>query len=277
MTTAATSGVQRAARAARHSVTLAHASRVGLAGRGVFYLVLAYLAAQIGVQGGGRQADAEGVFRTVAAQPLGTAAITVAAFGVLAFALARVAAGIGDRGVSLARRASAVGQGGTYLAIAAFTTYFLLKPAHTGPANGGTEQTEVHHLFGVPLGAALLVAIGVTIVALCGWQIWNALSQGYAAGMATEKMAPRLHWLLRATGTVGIAVRAAAVVPLGVLLVVAALTHRAATGVGLNAVLDELAAHWWGLVLLALITTGFGLFAIYSFLEAGYRKVHSGC
>lgn len=86
-------------------------------------------------------------------------------------------------------------------------------------------------------------------------------------------MPQALRWLLRLTGTVGIALRAAAIAPLGVLFVVAAVTRHAGRAKGLDATLHVLAGHWWGLVLLALMATGFSLFAVYSFLEAGYRQV----
>lgn len=196
----------RAGRTPRGSATLTGASRVGLAGRGVFYLILTYLVVRIGAKSATGQADANGVFRTVTAQPLGAAAIVVAVLGVLAFGAARIAAALGDRRVSFGRRVSAAGQGCTYLVLAAFTTYYLVTAAPTGTTQVGSEQTHqsgAGTVLAEPAGRLLLAALGVVVVGVCLWQIWNALAQNYVAGIADEQMPRALGWLLRFTGTGG--------------------------------------------------------------------------
>lgn len=269
-------GVRRAAQVLRGSDTLIGLARVGLAGRGLFYLILTYLVLRIAVRSTAGQADANGVFRTITAQPFGTAAVLLADVGILAFGIARIAAAVGDRGVSGIRRVTAAGQGGTYLMLAGFTTYFLISAGQSGSTKVGSEQTHqsgAGSVLAEPAGRGLLAILGVGVVVVCLWQIWNAVRQNYVTGIADQQMPRVLRWLLRFAGTVGIAARAASIVPIGVLYVAAAATGRPGEAKGLDSTLHQLAGRRWGLLLLGLMAAGFGLFAIYSFLEAGYRQV----
>lgn len=64
-------------------------------------------------------------------------------------------------------------------------------------------------------------------------------------------------------------------VPVGVFLVAAAVQLRPSDAKGIDGELLSLSGRVWGSVVLAAVALGLGLFAVYSGLEARYRKVVS--
>jgi hypothetical protein len=158
-----------------------------------------------------------------------------------------------------------------YAALGAFTTSFLL-----GNHGGGSEQSHrsmTARVLHAPAGRYALAAVGVGIIAFYGYQLWEALTQGFESGLDDKRMPRTLRTVAAVTGTAGIAARAFAFTPIGVFLIVAAATYDPQNAKGLDALLRDVASHWWGLVLLAMVSLGFVAFAAYSFLEAAYRKV----
>jgi hypothetical protein len=265
----------KAASRARRSDVLQRTARLGLVARGIFYLLLAGLSARLAFAGGGQQADANGALGTVVAQPLGKVGVAAAAGGLLAFAMARLIAAVAaalkrDRdGWWPAVRAA--GETVAYAAIAAFTISFLL-----GNHSGGSEQSHrsmTAKLLEAPAGRYAIAAIGVAIVAFYGYQAWVALTQEFESGLDEHRMPRWLRKTATIAGTAGIAARVIAFAPIGVFLLVAAVTYDPNKAKGLDGMLRDAADHWWGIAVLALVSCGFAAFAVYSFLEAAYRKV----
>jgi uncharacterized protein DUF1206 len=77
-------------------------------------------------------------------------------------------------------------------------------------------------------------------------------------------------------GAAGIAGRAATIVPVGVFLVLAAVSADPGRARGLDAYLDELRRTGPGQALVWTVAAGLTIFACYTLLEARYRNVHAG-
>ena len=245
--------------------------------RAGFYLLLAYLAACIAVGGSRRdtaQANAHGALAVVAGQPGGRAALAAAAVGFAAFATVRLAAAYADRRVGRWRRVTTAGQALFYLAMAGATAAFVRGDRQTGSAQQQDSTAVV--LIGSPIGRLATAVAGLLVVGVCLWQLRLAVNGGFADSLVTHHLSRRARSVLHTVGRVGIVSRAAALLPLGGLLLLAAVRGRARTARDLDQLLDSLARDPVGHPLVWAAAGGFLVFGLFSLLESRYRAVHAG-
>lgn len=252
------------------------AARLGLAARGIFYLVLAALALGllVGHPPSGREANANGALAAVASTGVGRLLLAGAGIGFLAFAVARVVGACTDRRPGRLRRASTAGQGLVYLALAASTASFLAGHRSTGSEQQQQRMTGV--VLALPGGRLLLVTAGLVMLGVCCWQLIVAARDHFSDTLHVERMSRPARKIMILTGRVGIPARALALAPVGVFLVVAGVTADRHRAVGLDAFLLRLMPTAWGRIAVALIVIGFVVFAAYSFFDARFRDVSSG-
>jgi hypothetical protein len=250
-------------------------ARLGLVARAVFYLLLAGLAVNLllGARGG-EQTNANGALSQVAAAPVGLALLTGAALGFAVFGVVRVAAAVRDHRLGRLRRTSTAGQGLLYVAMAAGTAAFVLGSRSTGSEQ--QQRDTATRLIALPFGRVLLAAAGVVVLAMCAWQVVVAVRGHFADSLSDERMGEGARRATVLTARIGIPARAAAVAPVGVFLVVAALRADPREAKGLDALLLEASGTPVGRLLVGLAAAGFVVFAVYSLLEARYRQVSSG-
>ncbi|MBD0293478.1 MAG: DUF1206 domain-containing protein [Jiangellaceae bacterium] len=260
----------------RQSTPVRIVARVGLVARAVFYLLLAYLAGAIaaGWDKDGRQVNANGALATVADTGIGLAALWVAAIGFAMFGVIRIAGAIGDRDVGRLRRLGTAGQGVFYLFLAFATVMFLLGRRETGSEQ--QHESTTARLLNEPAGRWLVGAVGAVVVAVCLYQLWVAVSRRFTDSLRTEEMSPVTRRLTRVVGIAGIVARAAIVAPVGVFLVLAAVTAEPGEARGLDAYLAELSTTAGGRVLVWTVAAGFVVFAVYTLFEVRYRNVGAG-
>lgn len=266
--------VRRGAQWLRESRGLDLLARVGLVGRGVFYLILAYLSARIAVGAGGQPANANGALAAVASSGIGFVLLVVAAVGFVAFAVTRLAGAYADRRAGCWRRLSTAGQAIVYLALAAATTAYVLGQHKTGSEQ--QQRATTARLLVLPGGRWMVAAIGVVVLAVCAWQTRVGFASHYEDTLDTARMSRPVLAVTRFVGSVGIIARAAAFLPVGIFLVVAAFTANPRQSKGLDALLLELTREWWGRTVVVAVALGFLIFAVYTFLEARYREVQAG-
>jgi hypothetical protein len=264
----------RAVQRFRRSDVAQLVARGGLLARGLLYLVLAYLAASLAAGWGSRPANANGALTTVSAQPAGWAALVGAAVGFAAFGLMRLAGAYGDRTVGRLRRLSTAGQAVCYLAMSAVTVSFLVGDRRAGSSRQ-SDSTAVL-LVSSTTGRLLMAAAGVVVVCVCTWQLRLAWQGGYADSLDTTGLSGSAQVAAEVVGRVGIIARAAAVLPVGALLVLAAWQARPGTARDLDQLLDGLVHDPGGRVLVWTVAAGFLVFALYSLVEVRYRQVHAG-
>ena len=249
-------------------------ARAGLVARAVFYLVLASLVVRVAAQGGGSgpQANPNGALSVVASDWAGMVAIAAAAVGFLALGLVRLAGAVRDRKATLGRRFVTFVKGLFYVAVAWVPLSFLLGRRQTGSEQA--QQGQAARLFGWPGGRELMVLLGLIVVGICVFQIREALQQDFADGMNLRRASRWARRLVELAGTVGLVARALVLMPIGVLLVVAAVQADPAHAKGLDGELATLAGKaWWGPAILGLVAVGLLVFALYAGLEAKYRQV----
>ena len=273
-----TAAARRRGRAAAQAVGRRRGARVaaraGYAARTVFYLLLAGLVARTAFDrgAGGKQTNAHGAMSVIASTPLGKAALAGAALGFLALGVVRFAGAVRDRKAETRKRLVAGLQGIFYAALTWVPLSFLF-----GNQQAGSEQAQKQETASVlswPGGRVLVVAVGVIVLAVFGWQIRTALTQDYEDGLDLKSAPPWVCRLVAVAGTVGMFSRAVVFLPIGVFLIVAAVQADPQHSKGLDAELALLARQsWWGPTLLWVVAAGLVVFAVYSGLEARYRKV----
>jgi hypothetical protein len=265
----------RAAASVRDSEAVGWWARGGLFARGVFYVLLAYIAARIAATGPDHdhQANANGALHIVSGSTFGVVLLAAAAFGFFAFAVTRWAAVARDDSFSLFRRATTAGQGLFYAGIGGFLIEYLV-----GSHNEGSKQSHVSttaHIMRIPGGRVILVGIGLVIVGVSLWQIRIAASDDYKDGMDVERMNRFTRPVVEVSGTAGIAARAATFIPVGCFLAAAAVTADPSKALGLDRTLLLLSGHWYGTFAIAAVAAGFVVFAVYSFLEGWYKDIEA--
>ena len=282
--------------AVRGARALHAAARVGYLARGLFYALLAYLVVRIATLGdvaadqaresavagtarrtasgsGGRQANAEGALSLIAQGLVGTLLLGCAAVGFLLLAAVRLVAAWRDRGPSAVRRLSVAGQGLSYIAVGLMPISYLLGNRRAGSESQQRDTTA--KLLGLPGGAAIVIAAGVLVLAVCAWQLRGVARQDFTEGLVEDAPAP-LARLARLSGSIGIAARAVVFVPIGIFLIVAGVTYDPHDARGLDGALLLLAGRPWGVATLCVIALALLIFALYSLIEARYRDVGRG-
>jgi hypothetical protein len=268
---------QRAERDAGKAARIS--ARIGYVARGGFYAILAYLTVRVatlstphGATGsGGRPANANGALSLVSQTLVGKVALAICALGFLILGVIRLRAAWADHESGTMRRLSVAGQGLLYLGLTTVPTSYLAGKKSTGTER--QQRKETAQMLGIPGGVVIVAVVGVGIIAICGWQLRGVFKQDFTDGMDFSGASQWKVRAVRMTGTIGIAGRALVFVPIGIWLIVTAVTFNPKNSHGIDWELLSLAGKWWGLIILACIATVMAVFAIYSLFEARYRDV----
>jgi hypothetical protein len=184
----------------------------------------------------------------------------------------RIAGAVRDRAAQTRQRLVAGLQGLFCAALTWVPLSFLFGNRQTGSEQAQKQETA--SVLSWPGGRLLVIAAGLVVIGVFGWQIRTALTQDYEEGLDLRRAPGWVCRLVKLAGTVGMAARAVVFLPIGVFLIVAAVQADPQHSKGLDAELAILARQsWWGPALLGVAATGLVVFAGYSGLEARYRKV----
>lgn len=268
-----------AAHAARNSGAVEALARMGLAARGLTYLVIALIAAQIAFGATAQSADQHGALEDIAARPFGRFLLIAMALGFAAYALWRWSvAALGGTGVGAESRAKEVAQrlgalaiGVVYAALCIST--ILVITGRPTSSSTQAQQSATARLLALPLGRALVIAIGVGIVIGGGVVIWRALTRKFEKHLAMEKMGPRMRAWAVGMGVAGNGAGGIVLGLVGIFLIQAAAANNAGASKGLDQTLRTVARAPFGHVLLLLVAAGLAAYGLYSFVEMRYRRV----
>jgi hypothetical protein len=248
-------------------------ARLGLGSRGVIWLVVGLLAVQVAL-GDNTEADKNGALRAIADKPFGHLLLVVLILGFFGYAAWRLlegAVGHRDQDEGLKRwskRGASLFRGAVYLGLAISTLRFVAN-------GGGGDKTQ-------PLTARVMSATGGrTLVFLVGAGIFvggvamavRAFRQKFEDDLNTGQMSEALLAATKAIGTAGLASRGFVFGLIGWFLIDAAVRFNPDQAKGLDASLKTVAHQPFGRVLLFVAAVGLLAFAIWSFIEARYRKL----
>lgn len=267
------------ARSAGNSRAVEVLARGGLAARGLTYLIVAGIAAQIAVGTASQSADQNGAIEDVATKPFGRLLLIVMAVGFAGYALWRwsaAASGAAGAGATSAakttgRRLGALATGLVYAGLCVTTVRVVA--GRSASSSTQRQQSATAWLLGLPLGRVLVLAIGVGVVIAGCALIWWAFSRKFEKKLASEKMGRRMRRWAIGLGVVGNGAFGLVLGLVGIFLVQAADANDAGASKGLDQALRTVAAEPFGKALLLAVAIGLAAYGLYSFVEVRFRRV----
>jgi hypothetical protein len=252
----------------------AHAAGlVGLAVRGLLYLLLALLAVELLTLGRARDADTRGVLHQLAHHDGGPILLVVLVIGFAGFAVWHAYVALvadrqrHDRGRQLGDAARAV----VYGLLCALAVSFLTTSKRSGNSDQ-TDKTWTARVLHWPAGRVLVGLVGVALLVGAAYLVWRALSGDSQDEPAVRDAAPRETSTLSLLGRVGNVARGVVLGLIGAFLVDAAIEYDPDKTVGLDGALKRILDQSYGEVLVGLVAFGFAAFGAYSIARAWVNR-----
>jgi hypothetical protein len=244
--------------------------RAGYGARGLIYVivgVLAFMAAFAAQQAFGTK----GALQTLRDEPMGVTALWVIGIGLLGYMIWRITAGIADvedHGTDGKGMIARTGQVTTGI-LHGLIGISVIGLAMGGGGSGGGAEDWTAKLMSMPFGR-YLVGLGALILAGAGvYYMHKGWSGKYKEHLAGSRLTAEMDPILKA----GLIIYGALLVIVAGSLGYAALTANPQQAGGLGEALKQLREMAFGRILLGGAGLGLIAFALYNFVEAGYRVV----
>ncbi len=253
--------------------------RVGIAARGVLYLILGILAIQFARgQTSSDEVSQTGAFAKLAEQPFGKFLLVALIVGLVALSLWRfIQAAVGDpvEGDEAKDRLEFLGKGIVYAVLVVTAVKVAMDSwdgATTSQESGNQDpQQASSFLFDLPAGRLLVGLLGVVLIGIALYQLYKyALKAEFM-----ERLSPppgRSSKGIEAIGRAGYAARGVVFAISGIFFIVAAVQYDPNESKGISGALQTLADESWGRIVLWATAVGLVLFGLYCFAESRYRR-----
>jgi len=267
-------------KAKREGHNLAHAkqlgwlARAGLVARGVVYLIVGILALELafGIEEG-KAANQQDALKAIAEQSFGRILLILVAIGLFGYALwrlVRAAVGHGaeqeDSGLD---RLAALGSGIAY-GVLGVTAVLIVAGSNS---SSGTPKEATGGVLGWSGGTVLVAIAGAVMIGVAVYQAYKGLAKKFLDDAKTGEMSEQVRKGYTALGVFGHVARAVVFALIGYGLIKAAVDYNPKEAVGLDGALRQLADSTFGPVILGIVAAGLAGFAVYSIVDARYRKV----
>jgi Domain of Unknown Function (DUF1206) len=270
---------QTTAKTAAISPTMTALARVGYAAKGVVYLVIGILAAQLAIGHGGAATDQRGALHAIYEQPFGKILLAIVAIGLILFAIWSFLQAFLDterKGHDAKGVISRIGYGitGISYGLLGWGSLQLALGTGTGGKNSTASTQEwTAKLLQQPFGVPLVILIGLVVIGLACFMFYRAYSANFEKHFSYADLRGDVRKWAMVAGRMGHAALGVDFLIVGIFLVVAALSHNPKDAKGLDSALQTLLHQPFGPVLLAIVAIGLACYGVYSFVEARYRRV----
>lgn len=250
--------------------------RIGLAGKGLSYAIVAILAIDVATGHDGRTRDRQGALRAIADESYGLYLLVALAAGFGSYAVWRFVQALLDRDheghglKGLAKRASFFGRGLIYAGLFLATMSVLLGD------RGGSSNEEDRATAGVldaPAGRWLVIAIGVAVAAVGLYNGYRAVTRKFEKKLRLDELSHGARRLVSTIGVLGHLARFVVFSIIGWFLVKAAVEFEPKKAVGLDGALAQVAQQPYGKSLLFIVAAGIFAYGLYAAVESRYRRV----
>jgi hypothetical protein len=250
-------------------------ARAGYTARGVVYVLIGGLALLSALGHGGETTDSKGALESLMQSPGGWAVLIVVGVGLVGHALWRFVQavldpdGLGKDLKGVVTRAGMAISGLTHLALA--VSAISLGVGHASD-EGNARASWTAWLMGQPFGRWMVAAVGVAIIGAGVAQFIKSYKEKFKERLDTsESLVHKLTPICR----FGLAARGVVLFIIGSFFVYAGWTYDPGQAGGLEQTFDTVRGIRFGQILLAIVASGMLAFAVYSFVEARYRRIRS--
>lgn len=250
-----------------------YAARAGFAASGVLHLLLAYIILRLALGTGGN-ADQSGALAALASQTGGAVMLWIAAIGLFALGLWHLAEAVvgskpsersGNGNSPAWKRAKSVGLAIANIAIAFSAMRFAMG---AGQSSGRQNSGISAQLMQSGWGKAVLIAIGLGVLAVGGYHVYKGVSQKFFKDLRVSGGTG-----ITAVGVAGYVAKGLVLAGAGILVVFATWEADPAKASGLDAAVKTLGQAPFGKSLLILAAIGIAAFGLYSFVRSRYGRL----
>ncbi|BDV30195.1 DUF1206 domain-containing protein [Microbacterium terricola] len=271
-----TDSVKDAAREAESSRTLHVLARAGYAANGLVHVLIGVLVLVVAF-GGRSESDQAGAFKAVAAAPLGFAVLWVLAIALWALALWHAVEGVlaparGGDAKGLARKWGVrVSEWGQALVFAALGVIAAAVALGARPDADEAAQGASRGVLAIPGGPFLLGAVGLGVG--IGGVVFVVM--GVRRSFENKMSIPSspLGDGVKILGIVGFIAKGIALVVVGVLLLVSAVTVDPDAAAGLDGAIQALFDLPYGAWLAGVVGAGIIAYGVFCFFRAGFARL----
>src|SRR5947209_2961516 len=235
-------------------------ARLGLAARGIVYLLVAWIAIRIALLHSAQQADRQGAMQDIAQNTAGKAVLLVMAIGFFGYAAWRIVQAVtgspdADGAKEWGKRAVSGARALLYLAFA----YSAARTALSGQSGSGSDRTSKRATAGVLAhqgGRALVIAAGVGFIIGGIVLAVRSVLRKFESDLDTGRMSDTTQTVVATVGVAGQTARGVIFAVIGGFLIDAAVTYDAQKAQGLDGALRQLAHPTAGRLLLFVVALG---------------------
>lgn len=259
---------------------IAHYARIGIAAKGVVYILVGVLAAMAVFGLGGQNGGRKGALKTISAQPFGQILLGTVIIALLGYVVWRMIQafrdpdGNGTDSEGIIKRSGFFISGLVYLFFAFSGLRMLLPNLGSGSGNGGSNsggrELLVAKVLQQPFGQ-WLVGIGAAIVIGKGiYQLYRAFSGKFKRTIKEEEMSEKERATFMRMGRIGYGARGIVLGVIGYFLIQAAIQADPGEAKGTEGAFDFLSTTG-GPYLMGVVAIGLAVYGVFMFFKSKYR------
>jgi hypothetical protein len=248
-------------------------ARAGLAARGVIYILIGWVAVLVALGQSSQEADQRGALELLAGKPYGLVSLWLLGIGFAAYALWRLseaAFGVTGEPPGAGPRLKSLGRAALYAGFAYLTFDVISGTRHS---QSRQQQDMTATAMGNTAGRWLVGIVGLAVVIAGLVLVSEGARRKFMKYLRTWEMSQGTRRVVELLGMVGTIARGLVFTLAGVLVISAAVTHKASQSGGIDKALLTLRNQPLGEFLVMLAALGLAVFGIYGLCEARWRKV----
>jgi hypothetical protein len=248
-------------------------ARAGLLARGFIYGIIGVLSLQLAFGSGGKTTNQQGAMKTLAQGDAGMVLLVLLAIGLFGYAawrLTRAAIGHGPESSDDGKeRVAGLASGIVYASLFVAAVQIIAG----AQASSGNPDNATGGVLGWPGGPWLVGLAGLVLIGVGVEQARRGITKKFCEFSKTEQMGPGMKRFFTAAGVAGHVARAVVFALMGAFVIKAAIEFDPDKAVGLDGALAKLRDAAAGPLLLGIVAAGLICFAVYSVLDARFRRV----
>ena len=254
-------------------------ARFGFYAKGFLFIVIGILAIMVAVGvKSGKLAAPTGALATVARIPFGSVILIIFVIGAIGHGGWNILRGIADvddagGGVKgIGARILAAGIGIFYLILAWFAADIVVA-ARLSQADQAIQKTITAILLTLPLGAVLVVIIGISVIGAGVHECYAGISGKFQKNFRMYELKNGERRIITLLGVFSFTARALIFGLMGYFFISAAVDYNPNEAIGLDGALLTLSQTYYGKTLLFVTAAGLVCHGVLSLYEAKYRRI----